>query len=340
MWNANPYVALVVFAVAILVLVLFFLPKFGVLARYRTTLRNTKRVLMEDALKHLYDYESHSLNATLNSIAGNLNVSADKSSKIVENLKNMNLVKISDQALQLTEEGRGYALRIIRIHRLWESYLAEETGVTEIDWHDEAEKVEHIMSQEEADKLSAKIGNPKYDPHGDPIPTTDGTVILNEGILLNTVDEGSVIKIIHIEDEPKSIYTQILNQGLFPGKEIKILSKTEDKLIIAADGEEKEFAHLTASKVTVEIVPDITFINKKIRTLVDLEPGEIAEVINVSQNCRGQQRRRLLDFGIVPGSSISIHMHSPLSDPTAYLVKDTIVALRRNQANKVLIKTS
>ncbi len=55
-------------------------------------------------------------------------------------------------------------------------------------------------------------------------------------------------------------------------------------------------------------------------------------------NCRGQQRRRLLDFGIVPGSSISIHMNSPLNDPTAYLVKETIVALRKNQANKVLIK--
>jgi DtxR family Mn-dependent transcriptional regulator len=62
-------------------------------------------------------------------------------------------------------------------------------------------------------------------------------------------------------------------------------------------------------------------------------------VISISPNCRGHQRRRLLDFGIVPGSKIRIHMENPLDDPNAYLVKDTIVALRENQANKILIKT-
>ena len=72
--------------------------------------------------------------------------------------------------------------------------------------------------------------------------------------------------------------------------------------------------------------------------MIDLKPGEEAEVIHVSPTCRGQQRRRLLDFGIVPGTNISIHMNSPMRDPVAYLVKDTIVALRKNQARKVLIK--
>ena len=278
------------------------------------------------------------MNATLNSIAGNLSISADKSSKIVENLKNANLVILDNQSIKLTDSGRSYALRVIRVHRLWENYLAEETGVQEIDWHDEAEKVEHNLSQEEADLLSAKMGNPKFDPHGDPIPATDGTVFINKGELLNTIKAGDVAKIIHVEDEPKAIYTQLIEQGYYPGKEIQIVRKSDDKIIIASDGEERVLTPLIASKVSVEVLPDKEFINERIKTLIDLKPGEEAEVIHVSPTCRGQQRRRLLDFGIVPGTNISIHMNSPMRDPVAYLVKDTIVALRKNQARKVLIK--
>ena len=224
------------------------------------------------------------------------------------------------------------------MHRLWENYLAEETGINEIDWHDEAEKVEHSMSKEEADLLSAKMGNPLFDPHGDPIPSTDGTIIQNKGSLLNTISSGEVVKIIHIEDEPKVIYQKLVDEGFYPGKELKVIENKDDEIIIAADGEEKVLAPLTASKVSVEEIAETNFLNIKTKTLMELKPGESGEVLNVAPNCRGQQRRRLLDFGIVPGAKISVHMNSPLNDPKAYLVKDTIVALRKNQAEKIIIK--
>jgi len=339
MLNISPILALSGFLFLILLALLVLWPKIGLFMRYKKSAMNTKKILMEDALKHLYDYEYHKLIATLNSIAGNLGISADKSSKIVENLKKANLVTLNNQSISLTSGGKSYALRVIRVHRLWENYLAEETGVQEIDWHDEAEKVEHHLSQEEADLLSAKMGNPKFDPHGDPIPATDGTVFTNKGELLNTIKAGNVAKIIHVEDEPKAIYTKLIEQGFYPGKEILILHKSDDKIIVAADGDERVLTPLIASKVSVEILPDKDFINEKIKTLIDLKPGEEAEVIYVSPTCRGQQRRRLLDFGIVPGTNISIHMNSPMRDPVAYLVKDTIVALRKNQARKVLIKS-
>lgn len=278
------------------------------------------------------------MNVTLNSIAGNIGISGDKTSKIVDNLKSLQLVSINDQEISLTNDGRTYALRVIRVHRLWENYLAEETGVQEIDWHDEAEEVEHYLSQEEADKLSARMGNPKFDPHGDPIPATDGTVLEKKGSLLNTIKAGDVAKIIHVEDEPKAIYSQLVAQGFYPGKELLVVEKTQNKIIIATDGDKRILTPLLASKVSVNVLPDKEFVNEKIKTLMDLKPGEVGEVLNVSPNCRGQQRRRLLDFGIVPGTKVSIHMNSPLNDPVAYLVKNTIVALRRNHANKVLIK--
>jgi DtxR family transcriptional regulator, Mn-dependent transcriptional regulator len=338
MIEISPVLALSLFLLLIFLILVIIWPKIGLYSRFKKSAMDTKKILMEDALKHLYDYEYHKLIATLNSIAGNLGISVDKSSKIVESLKKAKLATLDNQSISLTSDGRSYALRVIRVHRLWENYLAEETGVKEIDWHDEAEKVEHHLSQEEADLLSAKMGNPKYDPHGDPIPATDGTFFINKGKLLNTIEEGFVAKILHVEDEPKVIYTQLVEQGFYPGKEILILKKSADKIVIAADGEERELTPLIASKVSVEILPDKEFLNEKVKTLIDLKPGDDAVVINVSPTCRGQQRRRLLDFGIVPGTNISIHMNSPLQDPVAYLVKDTIVALRKNQARKVLIK--
>ncbi|MCW8849370.1 MAG: metal-dependent transcriptional regulator, partial [Melioribacteraceae bacterium] len=210
--------------------------------------------------------------------------------------------------------------------------------VGEIDWHDEAEKIEHILTQKDADELSARMGNPKFDPHGDPIPDTDGNILENKGKLLNSLVVGDIVKVIHIEDEPKAIYLKLLERGLYPGKQILIVDKSDKNITVAADGDEFVLGSLVASKVSVEVLDEKEFKNEKTRTLIDLKPGEIGEVLNVSPNCRGQQRRRLLDFGIVPGSSISLHMSSPLNDPTAYLVKETIVALRKNQANKVLIK--
>jgi DtxR family Mn-dependent transcriptional regulator len=338
MIDISPIIALSIFALFVLIVIGVFFPKVGLFARYKKISRNTKRVQLEDALKHLYDYEQSGLNSTLNSIAGNLNISVEKASKIVDNLKKIKLVSLSDQSISLSEEGKNYALRIVRVHRLWENYLAEETGFKELDWHDEAEKVEHFMSLEEADRLAAQMGNPKFDPHGDPIPSTDGEIFNPKSKLLNNAKAGEVAKITHIEDEPKSIYTKLLNKGLHPGKEVLVIEKNDDNILIATDGEEKIIAPLSASKVSVEILENKDFENIKEKTLIDLKPGETGEVISVSPTCRGQQRRRLLDFGIVPGTSIAIHMNSPLRDPVAYLVKDTIVALRKEQANKVVIK--
>ena len=176
MLDISPVLALIVFAIFVIILIGIFFPKVGLFARYKKISSNTRKVKLEDALKHLFDYEHSNLTSTLNSIAGNLNVSVEKASKIVESLEKMKLVTLSDQSISLTDEGKNYALRIVRVHRLWETYLAEETGFKELDWHDEAEKVEHIMSSDEADRLAAQMGNPKFDPHGDPIPSTDGEI--------------------------------------------------------------------------------------------------------------------------------------------------------------------
>lgn len=334
----NPIVALILFSLLIIIVFVIFYPDKGILARYQKSKKLTKKVLIEDVLKHLFDYEYKKLSPTINSIAGNLGISLEKTNNIINKLKSLKLISIKDYKISLTPQGRSYALRIIRVHRLWENYLAEETSFREIDWHDQAELVEHSMTEEEANLLAAQMGNPLFDPHGDPIPTSDGRLLGKKGNSLNDTKEGEVVRIIHIEDEPKFIYSELLAQELFPGKELLIVEKFSDKIKFACDGEERNISPMLANNVTVEPIESSEFVNEKGMNLADLKEGEIGEIIKLSMNCRGQQRRRLLDFGIVPGAKVRVLMKSPLNDPIAYLVKDTIVALRKNQAELILIK--
>ncbi len=327
----------IILVLVVILLILLFWPKRGIIAGYKKFKISKNKIQLEDALKHIFDYQYQELKPTINSIAGNLNLSADKASRVVANLKRLNLIVINDQGINLTESGNSYALRIIRIHRLWESYLAEEIGMSELDWHDQAELIEHIMTEEEADILSAKLGNPKYDPHGDPIPSTEGILPQKEGLLLNEVNLGNTVKVLHIEDEPKAIYTQLVQKKYFPGKIIKVLKKSDEIISLATDGVDEEISPLLASNIRVKLIAQNEYVSEKQKTLLNLNVGETAKVINILPICRGQQRRRLLDFGIVPGTEISVLMKSPLNDPIAFVVKDTIVALRKEQASQILI---
>lgn len=334
----SPIISLTIFIIILFLSLIVFYPQKGIFAKYKKFKISNKKVQLEDALKHIFDYEYHKLKPTLNSIAGNLRISTDSASHIVSKLKKLNLIEINDQGILLTESGKQYALRIIRVHRLWESYLADEIGTKELDWHEQAELIEHFMTPAEADLLSAKIGNPKFDPHGDPIPTNDGILPEKKGISLNEIKAGDTVKILHIEDEPKSIYMNLIDEKLYPGKVIKLLSKSNKKLIIISDGIEKNITPLIASNIHVELVEQKEFIEELHKDLLSLKTGEEGEILQILPECRGQQRRRLLDFGIVPGAKISVLMKSPLNDPIAFVVKDTIVALRKDHAKQVILK--
>jgi len=149
-----------------------------------------ERELLENALKHLYDCDSKGLTPSSESLAGALQIRQQVARELLEHLEVTNLIKYEDERLSLTQEGRGYALKVIRIHRLWESYLADKTGVSENDWHQIAEEREHQLTDEEVDDLAVKLGNPLYDPHGDPIPDKEGNIRRQKGycfVMLNPV---------------------------------------------------------------------------------------------------------------------------------------------------------
>ena len=128
----------------------------------------------------------------------------------MDKLESSNLAELNNDIFQLTKEGRDYALRMVRLHRLWEKYLAEETGIPESAWHMEADFKEHHLTAEQAEQISRRLGNPVYDPHGAPIPTPKGEIKLELGIPLARFEAGSNAIISHIEDEPYTANTDLL----------------------------------------------------------------------------------------------------------------------------------
>lgn len=333
----DPLVTLLIGSGIILLVVVSFIPQRGLLARIRRSKSISRKVLIEDALKHLYNSDYNGVSCTINSVAGKLSISEDEATELITKLEEMGLLTSHQDTLQLSDEGRSYALRIIRIHRLWEKYLADETSVDELNWHHSAEEFEHKLSPSEADILAAQIGNPVFDPHGDPIPSTDGILPDKKGKPLTDLKTGEFASIVHVEDEPDAIYQQLIAEGLYPGMQVRLLESTKERVRFTANGEECVLAPLFAKNVTVAPIRFEKTVEGKFRTLSSLEIGQKGTVLGISKALRGQQRRRLMDLGVVPGTEIVAEMKSASGDPTAYKIKGATIALRNKLADRIYL---
>jgi DtxR family Mn-dependent transcriptional regulator len=198
--------------------------------------------------------------------------------------------------------------------------------------------MEHKLNHDETNLLATQLGNPKYDPHGDPIPTHLGQIAKINGEFLSSLAINSVGKIVHIEDEPDVIYKQILAENIHIGSKIRVVETNKERVVFYAEGEEFKLAPIVAANITVAVLEKDEVIEDDMVRLSSLKEHETAHILGISKECRGDSRRRLLDLGFVKGTEIIIDLMSPMQNPTAYLVKGTSIALRRDQASKILIK--
>jgi DtxR family Mn-dependent transcriptional regulator len=334
----DPLIALGAAGIITAIGLVLFYPGRGIVPRWQQAQRMSERVLTEDALKHIYRCETHEQQPTVQSIAGALNISTNEVANILNKMQSNDLVRVEGDEPKLTSTGRNYALRIIRAHRLWERYLADETGYSESEWHDRADHFEHSLSPEQANALSAQLGNPTHDPHGDPIPTASGELQLHGGKPLTTMSSGEPVRIIHIEDEPETVYAQLVAEGLHPGMEVRITELTSKRIRFWADGDEHLLAPIVAANISV--LP-ITKMDDQPRPVGEklsmLELGEKAYVLSISPASHGPERRRLMDLGIIPGTVIEAEFRSPSGDPTAYRIRGATIALRQEQADLINI---
>ena len=292
----------------------------------------------EDILKQLYHVLQSGQTASFHAMAGALSISKKKLLALVEEMSKSGLVRVQDDKLELTDSGKKYALKIVRVHRLWEKYLSEKTGFHPSEWHDIAEKKEHRLNKEEVIKLNQALGHPRFDPHGDPIPTETGEIISPDWIPLPTLKAEQKAKIVHIEDEPETIYRQIIGRRLHRGSQLKIIDSNDKQVIFESEGLKHKLSPIVASNINVEILSEQEVYESTAVRLSSLCTGEKGRVLTISSESRGAARRRLLDLGFVSGTEVEVAFENPLEEPKAYLIRNTLVALRKNQAEYILIE--
>lgn len=330
----NPLNALLIGTAVLAVLLLLFFPERGLVWRWQQTRRLSQRVLTEDALKFIHKTEMRGEKPTLAAIAGTLHINQNDTTVLLTHMQTEQLLTMQEGQIQLTPPGREAALHIIRAHRLWERHLAEETGYDEVEWHGRAEQIEHQLSPAEVDALAERLGHPTHDPHGDPIPSASGQMVTHGGIALTQLPLDKPARIVHLEDEPELVYAQLAAEGLHPGMTVRVMEASPERIRFWANGNEHRLAPILAANVSVvevetAVAPEPAPIGEP---LTALKPGETGEVVAISPTCRGAERRRFMDLGILRGAKITAGFRSPSGDPVAYQIRGATIALRREQA--------
>ena len=326
-------VLLVVMALALLI------PKYGVAAQVRSRRLSLVRERTENALKHLLRQATDGHSASFRSLKGELGLGDRTLIALIERLEDEGLVRTEGTQLRLTPEGERLALHVLRAHRLWELYLAEELGMPIDRVHVEAERQEHRLSPQQLDRLSAAMGHPDVDPHGDPIPGADGSVPESPGTVLTAWPLGTPARIVHLEDEPPLAYAQLTAEGLRLGQVVRVIERTPARLVLSDGENEFRLAPMLAANVhVVAAASERPAALEGVMPLTDLPAGTVADIVALDPSFRGFARRRLLDLGFTPGVRIRSELATFTGDPRAYRLRGTTIALRREQSDRVLVK--
>jgi DtxR family Mn-dependent transcriptional regulator len=182
---------------------------------------------VEDYAKAIYALEERGEGAvSTNALAERLGVTPGSASGMVKRLHEMGLVThVPYKGVQLTPAGARLALEVLRHHRLLELYLAEALGVPWDRVHEEAEVLEHVLSEELEELIAAKLGDPTVDPHGDPIPTRDLEMPERETVALQSLEAGQAGTFVRVSDSDSEMLRYLSQRGISPGHAFTVVEK-------------------------------------------------------------------------------------------------------------------
>ncbi|MBI3943451.1 MAG: metal-dependent transcriptional regulator [Chloroflexi bacterium] len=179
---------------------------------------------VEDYLKAIYELQSVEGKVATTTLAEHLNVAPASVTGMVKKLASMHLVAHEPyQGVSLTDAGLKIALEVIRHHRLIELYLAEALRVPWDQVHEEADKWEHVLSEEMEDRIDAMLGHPTTDPHGAPIPTRSGVIVRPSGERLADMEPGQKATIAEVSDHDPALLRYLGGLGLYPQIELSVV---------------------------------------------------------------------------------------------------------------------
>ena len=190
-----------------------------------------------DYLKAVWEVAGEA--AGTNEVAARLSVSAASVSNMFVRLQEMGLVEYERyRGAVLTERGKREALRLVRRHRLIEAFLLEHLSYSWEEVHEEAERLEHAVSDEFTERLADFLGHPAHDPHGDPIPTVDGVLELDDSFPLSEAEVGRRVRISKVSDEDASVLDYLGARGLVPRTRLTVKEVRKLDSVVTIEDEE------------------------------------------------------------------------------------------------------
>lgn len=182
-------------------------------------------VSIQDYLKNIYELTENGEIASTNALAKKLNISAPSVTGMIQKLASANPALVEyqkHQGVTLTKEGKKVALEVIRHHRLLEAWLVQTLGYSWDEVHEEAERLEHVISEDFEGRIAAAMGHPRRDPHGELIPTADLKMPLDDSTPLSMLRPGQTAIIQCVKAADPDLLRYLSDLGLVPGKEIEV----------------------------------------------------------------------------------------------------------------------
>jgi manganese transport protein len=305
--------------------------------------RRTRRVVFgldeiaEDVLKSLYHLGRQSAVVSSRDLIRASDLAPSRYPIIVAELQRRGWAEpqgdgaAGSAGLRITPDGERRALQLIRAHRLWERYLADKEGLPLTALHDEAMRREHLATPEQVDALARELGNPQFDPHGDPIPTAAGEMPrIDEGTPLTKWPVHRVGRIVHVEDEPPALFSQLAAIGLTPGAQVEIDERMPAQVLVWSGRQRLTLAPAAAERVFVVDAPPAAV------PLSEMEIGQAGRVVSVGGSVGLADRLR--DAGVRRGTEVSAVGADPLGEPVRYRVDGSPdFSLTRVEANQIVL---
>lgn len=211
---------------------------------------------IEDYLKTIYVLEQEKSPVTTSRIASARSVKPGSATSMIQRLNRLNLVNYEKHyGVTLTDAGRAIALEVLRHHRLVELYLMEALGFSWDEVHEQADLLEHVISEKLEERIAAALNYPDFDPHGDPIPAKDGSIVSVSTQPLAETQSGDKAVVSRIPDDADSdLLRYLADLGLRPGAEISVLeiAPFDGPLTLEIAGERVVIGRKVASAVQVE----------------------------------------------------------------------------------------
>jgi DtxR family Mn-dependent transcriptional regulator len=217
---------------------------------------------VEDYLKAIYELEEDFGKVSTTALADKLAVAPASVTGMLQKLAESRPRLVNYErhhGVGLTPAGRKIALEIIRHHRLIELYLAEELGFAWDRVDAEAEKLEHVISEEFEDKIAERLGNPTTDPHGDPIPTKEGTVAEKSRITLTETTAGQTVRVARVRDDDPALLRYLAELGIIPDATVTVAEKApfDGPLHVCVGSRSEQATHALGKEVTDQIFVEV-----------------------------------------------------------------------------------